>query len=184
MNSKKAIAWFIIIIMSLSVLGFVGGGLLGLGDSTNKKEYNNYAFYYNSGIWDLVYKTKKYQFQYLPNELENISIPDTTFLLNSPKLYLAYVPNDTIQSDQTILRIRTIMAEEISIVPQIACIKESGCPDIPIISCADSSGILIKSGENNGFQTQDKCLVMSVKDYSEQDRLTERLLYKLLGVMN
>jgi len=170
--------------MSLSILGYVGGGLLGLGESTNQKEYNNYILYYNSGLWDLVYKNQKYQFQYLPHELENISIPDTAFLINSPKLYLAYVPNDTIQADQTILRIRTIMAAETSLVPQVACIQEAGCPDIPIISCTDNSGILIKSGENNGFQTQDKCLVMNIKDYSEQDKLTERLLYRLLGVMN
>lgn len=183
MDTKKAMGWFIIILMSLSILGFIGGSLYGGNTTSTATEYNGFTFNNRNYRWETQIQGKTYAFQYLPSELENITlnVPLDTWRSN-PKMYLGYVPNDTIalQPDLQLLG-RVLFAN--GIIPQEACTKEEGCPNIPLLDCRQKNGVVMRSGAESKYLQEDQCIIIEVADAADSSKLTERLIYGWLGVM-
>jgi len=180
MNKNKAMAWFIIIIMVLSVAGFVGSSFFAPQDIT-KKEYNGYPFLEQSGQWQVKINTQNYVFQNYPLELENLSSPDIP-PFSSSRVYLGFIPNDTVIAGPQVQFLASIMSQN-GIYPQQACVIEQGCPDIPLVNCANPT-IIMRSGVKNTFSTENNCTTLQAPDNVELQKMTERLIYKFLGVMN
>jgi len=181
-DKKKAMGWFIIIFMSLSVVGFMGGSFF-TGNTVFKEEiYNGYTFYDNNG-WQLDLGGNNYVFSYFPTELEELVVSvDIKQWFTGDKIYLGYKPGDNFSVSRNIQQLGAVFYSN-SIMPQQACSVEEGCPDIPIIDCENKKSIILKSGLT-GFVVDHNCLVVKAEDSVEMQKLTERLIYKLLGVMN
>ena len=178
-DKKKAMGWFIIIFMSLSVVGYMGGSFFTGATTFQEETYNGYKFYNNSG-WQLQYGEKQYYFNYYPSELEYLTIPEVN-LYESGKVYLAYQPEDEFSVNLYLQQLGSIFYIN-NFIPQQACTVEEGCPDIPVIDCEEKTGIILLAGDN-GFSKNNNCLVMKAENSQEMQKLTERLIYKLLGVM-
>ena len=181
MNYTKVMAWFIIIVMALSVLGYVGGSFFSNTDTNNKMEYNGFRLLKTNEQWTLKIADNKYNFQYSPPELENLSLP-AGINFNTAKIYLGFQPGHEVEVGRYINALAATIYNN-NILAQQACIVEDGCPDIPIIDCENKKGVILKSG-TAGFSQVDNCLVLKAEDGAEMQKLTERLIYQLLGVMN
>jgi hypothetical protein len=179
MNWTKAMAYFIVFLMAFSVLGAIGGSFFSKDEG--RTEYNGFDFINMGGQWMLKLEDKDYYFQYLPEELENITSPDAD--LNVQRIYLAYSPVDTINFDKAFNSIGYVLYHSKGTMLQKACVVEEGCPDIPIIDCQEKEGIVIVSGEGNSYTQDKKCLIITATDNQELEKLTERLMYSLLKVM-
>lgn len=184
-NWNKVMAWFIVAIMVLSVLGIVGSSFFSGGE---RAEYNGFDLVKVNNLWLLKEGGKKgeeggndYYFRYLPSELENLSSPGEV-KVEGGRLYFGFQPDDRINFDKAIGSLAYFFYNQ-GVSSQKACITEKDCPDIPIINCEEKPGIVIISGEKNGYTQDEKCLIMTAADNEELEKLTERLLYKLLGVM-
>jgi hypothetical protein len=182
-DKKKAMGWVIIVLMSLSIVGFLGSGISGGATTSLNKEYNGFTFYTEGYQWRLQLGQTPYFFQNLPAKLEDINIPvNTKGWLNEPKIYLGFEPNETQSISEQVLRLQQVFSNN-NVIPQESCLFEEDCPDIPIIDCENNKGIIIKLGNNEGFHEQGNCLVMESSSSRDMQKLTERLIYKLLGVM-
>ncbi|MEW5896703.1 MAG: hypothetical protein AB1668_03365 [Nanoarchaeota archaeon] len=183
MDFKKAMGWTIIIVMVLSVIGFIGGSFFGNSEETSqKKEYNGFVLYENYDYWRLQIGDRQYNFKYFPTDLENITMPmDVSSLLSSDKVYLGYLPNDTLSVDGELNELAVVFYVH-ELIPQRACLAEEGCPDIPIINCEENKGIVLRSGAAS-LTKDGECLVMRASNSEELLKLNERVIYSLLGVM-
>jgi len=179
MNWTKAMAYFIVFLMVFSILGIVGSSFF--SEDEGKKEYNGFSFIRMGSQWLLRSDGGEYYFQYLPQELENITSPGEIDL--NTKIYLGFQPKDELNTDKVINSIAYILYKKGQVI-QKACTVEENCPDIPIMDCQEKPGIVFISGEKNSYTRDEKCLIMTAVDNQELSRLTERLMYKLLGVMN
>lgn len=181
MNKTKAMAWFIVLLMVFSVLGMVGSSFF--SEDEGQVEYNGFTFIAVGSQWLLRSDAGEYYFQYLPQELENITSPGE-INLDISKIYMGFQPKDIINFDKAINSIRYVLYNNQGIMSQKACIIERDCPDIPIINCREKQGIIVISGEKNSYTRDEKCLIMTAVDNQELSKLTERLVYKLVGVMD
>lgn len=179
MDKTKTTAWFIIILMSLSVIGYVGGSFF-IKDTTPQIKYNGFTLTKNGNYWQLVGGNKVYNFLNSPQDLESFSIP-VDISSWQDKVYLGYSPNNPFNVQPQLLQLTTILYD-LNIRPQPACLVEHGCPDIPLLNC-QQPGIVLKQGPTT-LSVDQNCLVLSAPDTIELQKITERLIYHLLGVMN
>jgi len=180
MNYSKLMAWFIIIIMALSVLGYVGGSFFSKEEQL--LDYNGYKLYHINNQWTITLNSIKYSFQYSPLELEELEFPTSFDIKSISKVYLGYNSNDTFKVENYINVLARVIYNQGKIIQQ-ACTTEEGCPNIPIIDCVNNIGIIIVSGEENNYTLEGKCLRITAVDEVELLKLTERTIYSLLGVM-
>lgn len=173
-------AWFIVSIMVLSVLGIISSSFF--SEEEGKTEYGGFTFARVNNQWRLKAEGKDYYFQHLPQELENLTSPGEASW-DIPKIYLGFQPKDELNVDKAINQIAYVFYNK-GAVPQKACITEEDCPDIPIMNCQEKQGVVIVSGEKNGYTQNEKCLRITAINNEELEKLTERLIYQLLGVMN
>ncbi len=190
-DNKKLMAYFICILMVLSVAGFigVGGGLNGSGAtgasvSENTDSYNGYQFYNSGYSWQLIFDGRYIPFTYHPEELKEISFDlDINHILLAGKIYVIDDAADSIESAEQITFLQGLIYE-LRKVGQDACIKEEGCGDVPIVSCDTiTAGILLQSGIEQKAYIKDACVVLEGKDLDELTQLSDRLSYTMLGVM-
>jgi len=182
MEYKKVVAWMIVIFMALSMFGYVGSSFF--SEDTNKKEYNGFTFYKStSGGWIVKTGGKDYLFTYLPTELENITFDGSTKdVLFSNRIYLIYEPEDNLNSDQAMNKMGTFFFTNNKAVNK-ACATAESCPDIPIKDCTDSPGVLFQKDNKSSLETKGKCLVLKGSDEFELNKVSERAIYSLLGII-
>ncbi|MBR9683475.1 hypothetical protein GOV03_02955 [Candidatus Woesearchaeota archaeon] len=180
MNGSKAMAWFIVLLMTFSILGIVGSSFF--SEEVGREKYNGFDLIKANNLWLLRSEGKEYYFQHLPSELEDLAFP-TGVVFDAPRIYLGFQPNDKLNVDKTINSLAYVFYNY-GVTSQKACTIEDGCPDIPIMNCQEKVGIVIVSGETNSYTRDEKCLIMTAVDNQELGRLTERLTYGLLGVMD
>jgi len=184
-DTKKAMGWFIIIVMVLGMGGLFGAGLFSEDGNhqVSSEEYNGFTFYRQYTQWKLTVNGKDYGFNYLPQELENVTLgSDISNWRGSDKVYLAYVPGDTLDSKSFFNLLSAVLYTN-NIRPQEACAEEEGCGDIPIIDCENNQGVIFKSGEEFIVHSEGNCVMVEAVDVLELQRATERIIYGFLGVM-
>lgn len=185
-------AWVIIILISSSVLGAIGGAIFSPSGAVvaQTEEYNGYTFLNNGGQWVVSVGGKDLYFSYPPKAVEDLAIPlDLTSWRNSPTIYLGYNPkeNNTTSSEMTYLA-GTLSA--LGIRSQLACTVEDDCPDIPVVDCSKSTIVFSQANNSSNYNnnktvisTDNNCLIVETKEFYELHRITERIIYGLLGVM-
>ena len=188
MNQKKVMAWVVIILMSLSVLGVVGESFFAGGaSSSGKKEYNGYVFYGSSNQWRLQLDNREIYFFNFPEDLEEFVIPfETAPWSTAQKIYLAYFPENDPENDLVVdqyIQFTGSVLQFMGIKTNLACTEETGCPDIPIMDCSEKQGIIFLSGDQAEITQNKSCLVITGTDSDDLRKLTERVIYDLLGVM-
>lgn len=184
-------AWIVIILMSSSVLGAIGGAIFSPSGAVvaQTEEYNGYTFLNNGGQWAVSLGGQDFYFLYPPKAVEDLVIPiDLTSWRNSQAIYLGYNPkeNSTAASEFSYL---TNVLYQLGIRSQSACTVEDDCPDIPVVDCNKNTIVFNSPSNSNGINPEtsiskdDNCLIVETTDFHELHRITERIIYELLGVM-
>ncbi len=180
-NSKKVVLTVIIaFIMITSVIGFVTMREEKNNNVGDKISYNGYDFIKVEEGWLVNINKRQFVFRYNPKELENI---DVNYVFNANKLYIAYDASNTDQNIKYFVDKLTSIFELVGIRPVQACISEEKCPNIPIVDCKSNNKMIeIKKSEESKISLEDNCLLMEGSvDYL--DKATEKIVYKLLGVV-
>jgi hypothetical protein len=171
---------FIAIIMLASVLAVFTNT-----ETEKTKEYNGHTFYTINQGWFTYINGQRMGFQYLPQDLENISSPPFVNL-ESPKVYLIRDPTTrNITIEQSWQRVAAILvARNIQVVD--ACSQDKECSNsLPIKDCETLSvpGVFFKSGPNAKITKNYMCYVIEGDTSLNLYRATEKLIYQILGVV-
>ncbi|MBW3022471.1 hypothetical protein KY328_06095, partial [Candidatus Woesearchaeota archaeon] len=69
--------------------------------------------------------------------------------------------------------------------PVKACIKEEGCPDIPVVDCEEETPkFFFKESDSTSISQENNCVVLEAESRDKMDQLVEIIYYRLLGIMN
>lgn len=181
MEFKKAVGLGIIIFMALSVFGYVGSSFF--SEDENQKEYNGFTFYKSNVGWQTRVGDKTYRFTYLPSDLANISFSGPTKeILFANRIYLIYEPGNSLDTVSAMNTIGSFFYQKGTAINK-ACSIEEGCPDIPIKDCSENLGILFEKSEELALETRDGCVVLKADNSFDLNKLSERLIYSLLGII-
>lgn len=186
-KSKTKLWWaiFIIFVMLSSSVAFVFTSFSNTdGNVKDKATFNGYKFKINSnGIWETSYKGQIFEFYYLPDQLNDITLNDIT--INDQKVYIAY--NASANNQYTALnmqRLRLLMYLN-NIISVASCIDKKDCPDIPVVDCNGSNKVIyLKLNEDNlgRIENLGNCIVISGNSIA-MNKATEKLMYTMMGII-
>ncbi len=179
--TQRFMGIFLIAIMGLSLVGIFSSNLK--ADET--EEYKDYKFYPLNSIWFTYYQGKQIAFQYLPQQVENIS-SIANIHITGDKIYFLQDPNtNNISTTTAKQKLATILYEKnIRIVE--ACTQKENCPeDYPIKNCEtlDSTAILFKSSNKTQITKQYMCYIIEADSSLNLFKATERLIYQMIGII-
>lgn len=177
--NKKSV---ILIIIVLGIISIMVGSVLDLWrGSDNSIKYKDYKFVKDENSdsgWNTYINENYYSFDYLPQEIENLT--NTNYDFNINNFYILYDPSDN-ETGNLVYGIKSLF-NDFNKIAYIACIKEKNCGDLPVYTCKEVSGIYLISSDKNKMYNSDKCLVID-GDYNFYLKSINYLRYKMLGVL-
>ena len=158
MKKTQLIVIFIIVIMISSAIGFVYINP-DANQNANAINYKGFDFTLtSSGKYIVNIEGKEFIFDYLPDEIKDIEMPD--FSLASDKYYLITNPLDKNENIDYSLNKIGYTLNLLGIRAVLACDIEQECdPNMPIKDCSNDAFYFKKSNVNKVY-LQDKCLVI------------------------
>lgn len=171
---------FIIIVMISSVIGFVYTRPSNTNQNTNSFNYNGANFNpQQNGGYSVNVNGNNFIFDYLPNELNNIELPD--FNLEANKYYLIFNATEYDNNLAYSLNKLGYTLKLLGIMVNTACINEQNCDsNLPIKDCSNYAFYLKKSNVNKVY-LQDKCIILE-GDNLGLSKLVDRINLKLVGI--
>ncbi len=180
-KNKYAIA-FAAIVLFVMVFSILAIKLGNTNEEIETLEYNGFKFSINGNIWVSKINGIDYNFEYNPKDLEGINSIELKDYGFNTKIYLLYDPIENNHNDYEIQRLRQFLASKGTV--NLACIKEEGCGDLPIIDCRNTNkAVYLKVSDKNEIYNEENCTVLSaVKE--EELKVINRFIYGVLGVIN
>ena len=172
------LAIFIIIIMISSAIGFV---YTNDSNDTNTVNYNGFKFKLTENYNYIVdINGKQFIFDNLPNQLEDMELPEFSTLNTKYYLIINYSEkNGNIDYSINKLRYTLNLVNKKGI---LACANTEECnADLPVKDCTEDSFYLKKSSINKVY-LMDKCVIIEGNDL-ELVRLTDKINMKLAGII-
>ena len=177
-KSQLILVIFIVFIMITSAIGFVY--VNPKDNNTNSFDYKGFKFYLtNNAKYQVDVNNKQFIFDYLPNDLTNIEIPN--FNLQNEKYYLLmnYTEKDS-NLDYNLNKLGYSL-NLISKRTNLACINEKECnQELPIKDCGDDA-FYIKKNNINKVYLQDKCIIIQGDDIYIS-KVVDKINLKLVGI--
>lgn len=182
--SKKKIGLFIVLglalLMILSIFTVSLGSDSGIPEQ-NKIEFNGYKFTNNNGAWYTEINGVEYGFEYDPLSAQSIKSIELSNLFIG-KVYLAFDPKQFSETSLELGRLRNFLFSK-GIIVSLACIKEEGCGDLPLVNCDNSGGVVyFLNGEKNEIYKQGNCVFIESLN-GQEPLVVNRFMYGVLGVM-
>ena len=150
---------------------------------TEKTDYNGFEVVNKGNYWSVIANNIEYGFEYPPQELEHIS---SLNLKNEPlsgKVYILFDPEITTQNSQEVLRLRQFLSSK-GVLVSLACTKEEGCGDIPIMDCRNSNkAVYLRKTNTTQIFKEDNCIVLEYAS-GEEIKVINKFMYGILGVTN
>lgn len=177
-RKQLLIGGIIAFVMIASIIGFA---VTNTSDEVqNRVKYKDYVFYRTESGWVTTIANTRFGFRSIPLDLENITMPN---LIIPSKVYLTTDSSEMINGDYSLSRLAGILQYK-GINVQRACI-DPGCGlDVPLVKCSEQKSIIyIKYGNFTGLHQDGNCLAIEAENNDDLDKLTERVVYFLLGVM-
>jgi len=178
MKKAQWMSLVIIFLMASSTLGYIGF----TSDSEQIQdgvEYNGQEFLSTSdNRWVTVINNVQFIFDYSPEELNDILIPELNF---GNKVYIIFDHNETNSYlDYNVQKLSyTLQATNRAVIN--ACDKEGGCPEnVPIKDCTEDA-IYLKIAEENKIYNEGKCIVVE-GDNEGITKAVDKIDIKLVGL--
>ena len=176
-RKKLILGGIIVFVMVISTIGFA---LNNSGSTTaSNVDYNGFKFHRVNNGWVTTISNTKFLFGYLPNELENVSMPN--YILPD-KIYLVNEQDD-INTENALRRVGSILQYK-GVNIQRACFDIKCGLDVPLLRCSDQKSIIyFKQGNSTAISQDGSCIIVESENNENLDRATERVIYFLLGVI-
>jgi len=163
-----------VILIGLMVLSTAGYSLMS-GDKTNedKSTYKGFKFVKQSGYWITEINKQAFYFQYLPQDLENVSVYGTYNIADYSGKPL-YLVNSNPAAAEILRNLQGISRY------QEACISGMNCTssEFPIKTCSDNVIIFNFEGNKTEVKKEGSCVYIS----GEMEKSADAFIYKILGV--
>jgi hypothetical protein len=150
--------------------------------SSEKKSYNGFTFTMTQNGW----QAKKMNFftKYLPQDVENITIPSFNLSYFSGNIYLVAIGSQEMSAATELLR--TLQIEKVILSCTAKDENTAFCSDLPIKSCDDArSGnnvIIFESANETSVAYNNYCL--TVKGESENlVKASDRIIFSLYNII-
>ena len=185
-RKKLLVSIFLSFILITSVLGFV----ISFDDNTNNNENNQIpsdSIEINgiklqksqTGIWFVDRNGINVIFNHLPEELDEIKIPDFSFATD--KIYIISDPENQDTNMDYLLGKTSLGLKAAGYKTVFACSKEENCNiDIPIKDCSNYAFYIRRLNESKAYNN-DKCLILTGDD-NTLNMFVDKINYKLIGV--
>mgnify|MGYP001596309227 CR=1 FL=1 len=162
------------ILIGLMILSTAGYSFLDSGDSgaDKKSEYRGLKFNLVNGLWQTEMQGISFKFQYLPQDVENISVIGNFSMQNYINNVLYVVNNN--QGFQDIY----INLEQYILRTQPACLNNSNCTEFPVKTC-DENIIVFKESNETSVSQDNKCILINGDGF----RGADAYMYHLLGII-
>ena len=187
-RKKTGKKWLFALALIIIVL-MVGSSLLfGMDqDDQSKSKYNNHRFTFKNNQWTTVINNYEMSFYHHPAELDylNITSPEN---LQAPLIYVTFDPNTTTEY-LDLSRLKLDLASQITGIyfshgtlkpseeyslPQITC--QNATPNIPVL--------LYQKADETYIDYNNNCYILNAQINSDFLKLTERIIYQVIGVIN
>lgn len=160
-----------VVLVVLMMFSTVGYSLMDKTDNTIKKvEYSGVTFVSSNGMWEI--EGTKIYFNYLPSELQNISI-EGSYDLNDYSNQTVYFVNYSSSGELIINNLRGQIERY-----QEACLESPCGLDLPVKNCSQDRIIVFTNSLENKVSQRDKCVFISGDSYKGVDAF----VYKLFGI--
>lgn len=178
--SKKNI---VLVLIGIGIISIMVGSALNLwqGNTSEEQKYKDYKFVRSEnfeGGWNLYYNGNSYQFDFLPQEIENLT--DLNIKFSSNNLYILFNPGDS-DALAYVFSFKNLFLDFDKITFP-ACAKEKNCGNYPIYDCKTvTEAIYLIGSDKNKIYKQDNCYVID-GDSQYYLKSINYLKYKLLGI--
>ena len=145
------------------------------GDGSGDSEtYGNYTFFRTQGMWGVLVNGESYYFQYLPEEVENVTVLGNFSILQYPGKVLYFVNNNPASQD-ILINFNNHFERA-----QGACLNDSLCEgDLPVKTCDDNL-IVFDDLANETKVWQDKNCVYISGDFLKG---ADAFLYRIFRIV-
>ena len=180
-KSKLLLVIFIIFIMITSVIGYFSFDNQNQANNINIIDYNGFKFQpTEEGRWTVNKNNINFIFDKLPNELEDINLPN--FQITQDKVYLLYNASNFIPNNDYSVGKLYYTLQNLGIRPVFACINEEDCPaQLPIKNCEDEA-FYFKLDNTTNIYKDNKCLVIQGNNIG-MSTIVDKINLRLLGVI-
>lgn len=167
-----------VVLVSLLVLSTLGYSLFGGDeDEESKQKYGGFEFVKQNNYWILAVEGQEFYFQYLPQEVDNVSIFGFYNLQNYANKVLYFVNFDSSAGREILNNLGRYVLRT-----QEACLSNLNCSeDLPVKTCEDNLIIFEEQNSiNNKTEVyQDSNCVYISGDYVKG---ADAFLYKIFGI--
>ena len=186
-NGPMIFAIAIIALMSLSVIGFIDLR----NQSSTSQSFNGIDFESADGTsWTMTIEDKEYSFAYHPLNVENINMsPEATAMLKTARAFflVSDVNNNASEFIGKAEYDLKKLAEERGMFAEYAFTTNNTYGKM-ILSCANATADLpilyFSTGNETRTEYNDGCLRLQASTPYDFLRLSDRVMYTILGVMN
>lgn len=174
-KNNLILAVIMVLLIGLSSLGYAIMSRDDGDQTSNNAVYGGLKFIKNGGYWTTTINNKVFYFNYLPQEIENVSIVGN-YSFESYYQQPAYIINLNPAVNGLMYAL-----EDISLRVQEACMVGEECvnPDLPIKTCEDNLVIFKNANSNITKVTKNKNCIFIEGNFFEG---TDRLVYKMLNI--
>ena len=188
MEKKTLMAWVIIVVMVLSVVGFV---LVDTGPSETKKRFGDYTFYRTREGWRSEIGGQEMFFNYVPDQVAQIAFDDKAkqILTTAVILAVSYDPNDRSAQIMGELQyyVEQLLNENGRVFVLRGLTNTSAYPVLPELSCRNASQnlpvIVFEHANSTQVIAKDWCMMVQAATSQDLFLLTDRVLFTVLGVL-
>ncbi|MFA6023268.1 MAG: hypothetical protein WC781_04225 [Candidatus Pacearchaeota archaeon] len=176
-RNQIIIGVLLIITMLSSTLGFAFFSRSDNQDTSQKIKYNDFEFNKNSnGMWEVTIGEQTFTTTYNPQETEDLNVSFTltpTEFNNKPLYFVSDNPSAQNEITYNIGRyaLRT----------QNVCLQGTACEENLIVKNCSNNIFVLKSSNQTKAYKQDNCVFIEGY-YDEQQRMTDRVIFKFLGI--
>lgn len=187
-NTKRLqqafLTFFIIMIMTTSILGFLWGR-----DSEEQLKYNDKSFTRQQSLWVAKIDGRQKSFYYFPLQVEDIHVDGGAIpaIKNAPMLYMTYELNqsgaeyiaqaifdlDEELSSGNIYTVKALTGENKFGLPVVSC--NNATPNVPVL--------YFKQENQTGISLNNNCIIAAAKTPADFLRVRDRLVYGFFGII-
>ena len=173
---------FIAFIMIASVIGFIW-------DGSQKIKYNGFSFENNGNSYTSVINKKQFSFNFLPQDVEYISIDNEIASRISDAVQID-TTSDINDTNKDIIALAQYNINQVLIENSIYLrqgFTANNTFNLPIITCNDATAnvpvLYFKTSGQNMISSENNCIIIEAEEAIDFIQVKDRLLYSMLGVI-
>jgi len=179
-NRGKFFSIFIVVIMTMSVLGFLIGGR---NSGEQKLKYNDITFTRKDNTWVALINDRQLVFDYFPEQVENINISQEIInKLNTLEIDTTYDLNDSFAEGIALSQYR--FQQNIGAITNIYVrqgLTSNNTFNLPILTCENATDfvpvIYFKQSNETKIYSENKCIIIEADSEAGFLIAKDRLLY-------